>query len=185
MTAFYQLLKFHRRAGIAQSVSWLRRHVFDSRHRLKYLFWRPPLNWLFTEIRTQLHLVQRLTMREKLLPANSTEQRHSLRANSSQMVKKLVTFYGTGKIHHNIHKSMPQAFIPSQANESHTTKHISLRSILILSTHLRLGLLSDTFLQAFQASLSNLFAFRAKIFFWFPACVLHILPISPSFDPSR
>jgi hypothetical protein len=50
------------------------------------------------------------------------------------------------KFHHRIHNSPPTVPILSQLNPLHTSPEpISLRSILIPSSHLRLGLSSDLF----------------------------------------
>jgi hypothetical protein len=49
------------------------------------------------------------------------------------------------KVHYRVHKSPPPIPVVSQINPVHTTHPISLRSILIVSTHLRLGLPSGLF----------------------------------------
>jgi hypothetical protein len=51
------------------------------------------------------------------------------------------------KVHHRIHNSPPTAPILDQVNPLHTPQPISLRSILIPSSHLRLGLSSCLFLR--------------------------------------
>jgi hypothetical protein len=62
------------------------------------------------------------------------------------------------KAHHQIHKSSPLVPILSQANPVNTTpSYLSPRFVLILSTHLRLGLPSGQFPSGFPTN--NLYAF--------------------------
>jgi hypothetical protein len=70
------------------------------------------------------------------------------------------------KVHYRVHKIPPLVHILSQTNPIHT---IPLRSILIFSAHLRLGLLSDLFPSGFPTNV--LYAFVSPF-------VLHALPIS-------
>jgi hypothetical protein len=67
-----------------------------------------------------------------------------------QLLKNFPTSYGTPKVHYRVHKSPPLVPILSQINPIHP---ISLRSILILSTHLRLGLPSGLFPSHFPTSI--------------------------------
>jgi hypothetical protein len=56
------------------------------------------------------------------------------------------------KIHYRVHKSPPLDFILSQINPVHTTPSY-LRSILIVSTHIRLGLPSGPFPYGFPTKI--------------------------------
>jgi hypothetical protein len=62
-------------------------------------------------------------------------------------------------IHYHIHKSSPLVPIQSQTNPVHTNHTISPRSILILSTHLYLGLPSPSGLLPSNFPTNNLYAF--------------------------
>jgi hypothetical protein len=74
-------------------------------------------------------------------------------------------------VHYRVHKSLPLVSILSQIDPVLTTSSY-LRSILIFSTHLRLGLLSCLFPSGFSTNILYVFSF-------FPF-VLHAPPISSS-----
>jgi hypothetical protein len=76
------------------------------------------------------------------------------------------------RVHYHVHKSPLLVPILRQINPVHITHPISLRSILILFTHLYLGLLSGLIPFGFRTSV--LYAFLFVTF------VLHALPISSS-----
>ena len=66
-----------------------------------------------------------------------------------QLVKKFPAFLSNPKVHYRTHKRPPSVPILCQPNPVHIpTSHLR-RSILILSTHLRLGLPSDLFPSGF------------------------------------
>jgi hypothetical protein len=60
----------------------------------------------------------------------------------TQLVKKYPVFFWNQKFHYRGHRSPPLDPILSQLNPVFPSIPISLRSILMLSSHLRLGLLS-------------------------------------------
>ena len=74
---------------------------------------------------------------------------HIEKLTGLQLVKKFPTFYGTQKVPYCIQKCPPTAPILSQINSLHTSNLTSYRSILILSSHLRLGLPSGLFPSGF------------------------------------
>jgi hypothetical protein len=81
----------------------------------------------------------------------------SLRVANSAATQELPSILWNTKVHYRVHKSPPLVPNLSQINPIMESHPISLRSILILSTHLRLGLPSGLF----QSSIStnNLHAF--------------------------
>jgi hypothetical protein len=70
----------------------------------------------------------------------------SWEAANCAATQELATNLWSPKVHYRVHKSHAVVSILSQTMPPH---HISLRSILILSTHLRLGLPSGSFLLIF------------------------------------
>jgi hypothetical protein len=59
-----------------------------------------------------------------------------------QLLKNFPKFYGNQKVHYCVHKSPPLVSVLSQINPVHTTPFYLSPSILLLSTHPRLGLSS-------------------------------------------
>ena len=70
------------------------------------------------------------------------EQSPSSEANRSSATEEISWILWNQKFHHRIHKSPPLAPILSQIDPVHVSQTISRKSILILSSHLRLGLSS-------------------------------------------
>jgi hypothetical protein len=79
---------------------------------------------------------------------------------------KLTPWCKNLKIHHRTHNSPPPVPVLRQSNPIHTPKPISLRSILIPSSHLRLSLPSGLFPSGFPTNNNKL------IFVTEPRCVL-------------
>jgi hypothetical protein len=86
-----------------------------------------------------------------------------------QSLKIFPAFYRPRKVHYRVHKRPPLVPILSQINPVHALPFI-LRSILILSTHLRLSLSNG---HLHSGSLIHTHSFT-------PPFVLHALPISSS-----
>jgi hypothetical protein len=76
----------------------------------------------------------------------------SREAASSAGTQELPNILWNPKVHYRVHKSPTMVPILSQINPVHTTPSY-LRSILILSTHLRLGLPSDLFPSGFPTNI--------------------------------
>jgi hypothetical protein len=83
-----------------------------------------------------------------------TELSPSWEVTNCASTQELPSILRNQKVHHRVHKSPPLVPILSQIDPVHT---ISLRSILILSTHLRLGLPSGLFPSGFPTNI--LYAF--------------------------
>jgi hypothetical protein len=83
-----------------------------------------------------------------------------------QLLKNFPPFLWNPKVHCHVHKSLP--LVPT-LNHPHP---IYLTTILILSSHLRLGLPSGLFPYGFPIKILHAFLFSP--------CVVHTLPISSS-----
>jgi len=75
----------------------------------------------------------------------STEQSTSWEANSCSANQKIPCLSWNLKVYYFVHKNLPLDIIRSHTTPSHTSYHISLRYILILSSHLHLGLSTELF----------------------------------------
>ena len=70
----------------------------------------------------------------------SMEQNPFEKLTGSQLVKEFPAFFGTPKVHYRIHKCPPPFLILSQLDPVRAPHLTSWRSLLILSSHLRLRL---------------------------------------------
>ena len=78
-------------------------------------------------------------------PTDSMEQMPSWQANSSSACQEIPCILSNPKIHYRIHKNQPPIPIPSEINPVHAFHPTFLRSVLILSSQIRLGLPSGVF----------------------------------------
>jgi hypothetical protein len=105
-----------------------------------------------------------------IILTNSMELSPSRKAASCSATTKLPSILRNPKTHQRVQNNLPLIPILNQSNPTHTTHPISLRSILIFFTHLRIGLLSALFLSDFPTN--NLYAF-----FFYPIraiCPVHL-----------
>jgi len=89
------------------------------------------------------------TQSEITLLTYSMQHSPSLKANRFSASQEMPRILWKPKIHYRIHKSPPLVPFLSQINPIHAPQHASRRSILILSSHLRLGLPNDLFHSGF------------------------------------
>jgi hypothetical protein len=90
------------------------------------------VRWIFTYLRTY-----------------SMEQSFYWEANRFAACQEIPRVLWNSKVHYRIHKGPPPVSTLSQPNPVHTPHPTSWRSILILSSHLRLGLPSGLFPSGF------------------------------------
>ena len=96
----------------------------------------------------QSHFATLTSTRERLLfvPWNRILQN----VTGPKLVNKFHTFHGPLTLHYRIYKHPPPVPILRHINPAYAIHHNSLRSSLILFSHLRLGLPSDLFSSAFS-----------------------------------
>jgi hypothetical protein len=141
-----------------------------------------PPNWIRVLLEVYIYLIYCLLWRMNsslsvtskptlMLPV--TKLRPSTQAINCAATQELPNILWSPKVHYHAHKSSPLVPILRQMDPVHTTTTYVM-SILILFTHLRVGLCSGLFLSCFPTNV--LYAF---LFFPF---VLHVLHISSSLN---
>jgi hypothetical protein len=95
--------------------------------------------------------------RSKLSTRSIIELRPSWEVANCAATQELPSILWNPKVHYRIHKSPPLVTILSQINPMHTIP--SYLSILILSTHLRLGLPCGHFPSGFPTNILDIFLF--------------------------
>ena len=100
-------------------------------HLLKYIFTIPPET---TCISCSTHKTQ---------PINSIQRSPSWETKMSSVSHEIPRILWKPAVHYRIHKSLPPVQILCHINTVHAPKPTSWRSILLLSSHLNIGLASD------------------------------------------
>jgi hypothetical protein len=109
------------------------------------------------------------------------EQSPSSEANSCSATQEILSILWNPKVRYHLHKSLPLVPILSQINPVHTPHPISLKSSLMLSSHLQLDLSNGLIPSRF--SIKTLHAPLSSHIFYMP-CPVHpiflglITPIS-------
>jgi hypothetical protein len=108
---------------------------------------------------------------------NFMELSPSWEAANCAATQELPSILWIPEVHYRVHKSPPLDRVLSQINPVPTTHPISLKSILTLSTHLRLGLRSGLFPSGFPTNIlyAFLFPIRATCHAYLILRLLHII----------
>jgi hypothetical protein len=128
--------------------------------------------WNVKLCRYNIHLDKHSLVSLVQILTNFMELRHSCEAASCAATQEISNISGNQKVHYRIHKSPSSVPVLGQINPLHTIpSSLHPSSILILSTHLHLGLSSGFFSSGFP---NNVLHALISPF------VLHALPISSS-----
>jgi hypothetical protein len=119
-------------------------------------------------------LVRYIPLLTYLLTYLLTELSPSWEAANCAATQELPSILWNLKVHHRVHKSPPLVPILSQIDPVHTTPSY-LRSILILSTYLRLGLPSGLFPSGFPTNILHAFLLSPFVLYALP--MIYNLPI--------
>jgi hypothetical protein len=119
------------------------------------------------EIWTEIPLIQSSSAKHSAAEFGES----SWLANSHSSSHEITRFLWNQKVHYHVHKSPPP--VPTEPDESSPFSH-SLTSILILPSHLCIGLTAISSLQFFWL--------KCYMHFLSLPCVLHSPPISSWFD---
>jgi len=103
---------------------------------------------------------------------NNPQQSPSSEADSHSAIQEIPHLLWNPKLHYRVHKGQLLVPIMSQMNSVQTFSSISLRSVLILSSHLRLGLPNGPF---FPSGLPTKMLYALVISPRSATCLVHLI----------